>query len=218
MVSRRESEESSTPAVGGYLWDTGADTWWWSPGFYRIHGYRPGEVPATTKRLLDHVHADDRAVVAERIAELRDGGVFSIRHRIVDVDGHERAVVADGVAERGETPGEALVIGYVTSAADAPRQEEAERLRDEIHNAWAAHESVSMIERAKGMIMLACDCDSATAFDTLARISQNANVKVRDISEDIVALVAGESHHPLGSRIRRIVLRELLRTKRRTRE
>jgi GAF domain-containing protein len=49
-----------------------------------------------------------------------------------------------------------------------------------------AMESRAVIEQAKGMIMARDRCTAAEAFDMLDRISQQQNVKLRDLAQVIV--------------------------------
>jgi AmiR/NasT family two-component response regulator len=51
-------------------------------------------------------------------------------------------------------------------------------------------ESRAVIEQAKGILMHEQGCDADAAFATLARVSQQANVKLRDIAAQIVARAA----------------------------
>ncbi|HEV7825236.1 MAG TPA: GAF and ANTAR domain-containing protein [Mycobacteriales bacterium] len=53
-----------------------------------------------------------------------------------------------------------------------------------------AMESRAVIEQAKGILMHEQGCDADAAFATLARVSQQANVKLRDIAAQIVARAA----------------------------
>ena len=52
-------------------------------------------------------------------------------------------------------------------------------------------ESRATIEQAKGIIMAANHCSPDAAFDILRRASQNRNVKLRDIANDIVERTQG---------------------------
>jgi hypothetical protein len=55
--------------------------------------------------------------------------------------------------------------------------------REQLHEALRYR---SVIERAKGMIMMSRDCDADAAFSVLVRMSNAANRKLRDIAEEFV--------------------------------
>ncbi|QWF83490.1 ANTAR domain-containing protein [Amycolatopsis sp. CA-230715] len=52
------------------------------------------------------------------------------------------------------------------------------------------------IEQAKGMLMLARGCDADTAFGILRTLSQDLNLKVRDIAVVVTAIGSGEAAVP----------------------
>ena len=54
----------------------------------------------------------------------------------------------------------------------------------------AKHETMAVIEQAKGIIMVQQGCGPAEAFDLLRRASQRTNVKVHVLSTQIVEHVA----------------------------
>jgi GAF domain-containing protein len=71
----------------------------------------------------------------------------------------------------------AVVVANVTSHARAVN--EATHLR-------IAMESRAVIEQAKGVIMARDRCTAVEAFDMLKRISQQKNIKLRDLAQTIV--------------------------------
>ncbi len=58
--------------------------------------------------------------------------------------------------------------------------------RDQAENLRAAMESRAVIEQAKGIIMARDHCTADEAFDMLTRISQQQNIKLRDLAKLIV--------------------------------
>lgn len=58
--------------------------------------------------------------------------------------------------------------------------------RDLARQLSGAMASRAVIEQAKGMLMLQQGCDADTAFETLARMSQSANVKLRELALRLV--------------------------------
>ncbi|GAB3212839.1 PAS and ANTAR domain-containing protein [Marinactinospora thermotolerans] len=206
--------------AGSFAWDVRADMLWWSPGLVRIFGYPPGRMRPSIDAILEHVHADDLGDVHGLLARIkRDGGLFSIQYRIIDAQGRERSVLTMGAAEQDETATTVWVGGHASlapppsthpSAGPRVRELEAEnaQLRTELANAWAAHASLADIEQAKGMLMLACDCDAAQATAALKRISQHTNVKVRHLAAGVIAAITGRRDE-LPASVRDAILREL---------
>jgi GAF domain-containing protein len=56
--------------------------------------------------------------------------------------------------------------------------------------------SRSVIDQAIGMLMAEQRCDARTAFDLLRRHSQNHNRKLREVAEDLITRVSGQSPTP----------------------
>ena len=78
------------------------------------------------------------------------------------------------------------------------------------HNLSVALETRGVIEQAKGMIMARRRCDEDAAFEVLRRASQESNVKVRDLSRQVVdhATGAGTLEVPAGEVARRLLEEE----------
>lgn len=157
--------------------------WEWSEQVQRLHGYEPGTVTPTTDLVLSHKHPDDRHQVASTIEEvLHTHRPFSTRHRIVDTKGtvHQVVVVGDELADA-----DGAVIGthgyYVDITASS------QRLREDMITAEVTEitEKRAAIEQAKGMLMLVYGIDAGAAFDLLRWRSQEANVKLRLLAEQI---------------------------------
>ena len=78
----RESREQLTRAqdvahLGSWNWDLETDTVWWSDQMYRLHGWEPGDVPATFASLAELMSDEDAARLSAMLAAVaRDGEPF----------------------------------------------------------------------------------------------------------------------------------------------
>lgn len=172
------------PMTGSFRFWFAAQRWEWSPELYRMHGYAPGEVEPTTELLLAHKHPDDRELVAATIGRsIEQGTPFSSRHRFLDTAGlvHNVMVVADHIFGDDETPvGTAgFYIDLSETLATAERLAVDERL-PELMQARA------VIEQAKGVLMRMYHISAEQAFSVLAWRSQEANVKLRALAEQLI--------------------------------
>lgn len=173
----------SPQRVGWFRFYFADQRWEWSEQVQRMHGYEPGTVTPNTDLVLSHKHPDDRHQVAATIDEvLQTRQPFSTRHRIVDTKGtvHQVVVVGDQL-----TDDSGAVIGtqgyYVDITAASLR------LRDDVITAEVAEitEKRAAIEQAKGMLMLVYGIDADAAFALLKWRSQESNVKLRLLAEQI---------------------------------
>ncbi|USC14077.1 PAS and ANTAR domain-containing protein [Rhodococcus sp. 11-3] len=170
--------------VGSFRYLIDDDRWEWSDEVARMHGYAPGTVRPTTDLLLKHKHPEDKAHVAAMLGALqRNGEPFSSRHRIIDTHGTVRPVVVIGdrlLDERGRVIGTA---GFYLDLSDA-YDDEVRHSVDEAVSALAHHRAV--IEQAKGMLMAVYGIPADRAFEILAWRSQESNVKLRTLAEQLV--------------------------------
>jgi hypothetical protein len=148
-----------------------------------MHGYEPGSVVPTTDLVLSHKHPDDRGHVAATIDQIvNNREAFSTRHRIVDTGGNVRHVVVVGDRLHDD---EGDVIGthgfYIdVSAPDGQVHEDAVSAK-----LAEISENRAGIEQAKGMLMLTYGLSATAAFELLRWLSQEANVKLRPLAEQI---------------------------------
>lgn len=168
--------------VGWFRFYFSDQRWEWSDQVQRIHGYEPGTVSPTTELVLSHKHPDDRGEVAATIDDiLNTHKPFSTRHRIVDVSGnvHHVIVAGDRLVEHGE------VIGTYGFYIDVSRLHDPEH--EDMVTAKLAEiaENRAAIEQTKGMLMLVYGVDQETAFNLLKWLSQEANIKLRQLAEQI---------------------------------
>lgn len=157
--------------------------WEWSEQVQRMHGYEPGSVTPTTELVLSHKHPDDRGQVAATIDEILDTHkAFSTRHRIIDTKGNVRYVVVVGDQLHDD---QGAVIGTHGFYVDVSPL--SDREREDLVTAKLAEitEQRAGIEQAKGMLMLIYGISNDAAFDLLRWLSQEANLKLRLLAEQI---------------------------------
>jgi ANTAR domain/PAS fold len=162
-----------------------------------MHGYEPGTVIPTTELVLAHKHPDDRHEVAATIDDiLHSHRAFSTRHRIVDTEGnvHHVVVVGDQLTDHRD-----VVIGthgyYVDITPSSARADDAVTARVAEITEYRA-----VIEQAKGMLMLVYGLDAAASFDLLKWRSQESNVKLRRLAQQIVEDFCAVRDKAIGSR------------------
>jgi hypothetical protein len=157
--------------------------WEWSEQVQRMHGYEPGSITPTTELVLSHKHPEDRGHVAATIDQIvHTHQAFSTRHRIVDTRGkvHHVVVVGDRISD---DDGEVIGTHGFYIEVSAPY----EQARDDAMSAKVAEisENRAGIEQAKGMLMLIYGISGTAAFELLKWLSQEANVKLRPLAEQI---------------------------------
>jgi PAS domain S-box-containing protein len=160
------------------------ERWDWSPEVARIHGYEPGSVTPTTRLVLSHKHPEDYEEVAATLEDIRrTRRPFSTRHRIITVQGATREVVVIG--ERlHDNSGE--VVGTQGFYIDVtPSGDERAAIITEAVAEIAEHRAA--IEQAKGILMLVYRIQADAAFDLLKWRSQETNVKLRALAEQLIA-------------------------------
>jgi hypothetical protein len=170
--------------VGQFRFYFDDERWEWSDGVQLMHGYEPGTVSPTTELVLSHKHPDDYQQVATTLDDVRrHHEAFSTRHRIVDTSGriHHVIVVADKLQdESGAVIGTEGFYVDVTPNEDRKQKQFSEAIAEIAENR-------ATIEQAKGMLMVVYGIDSEAAFDLLRWRSQEANIKLRVLADQIVA-------------------------------
>ena len=170
--------------VGAFRYFFDEDRWEWTAQVARIHGYAPGTVTPTTQLVLRHKHPGDYRHVADTLALIRQTRQpFSSRHRICDAQGHIRhvVVVAEHLCDDAGT-----VTGAYGFYIDITPQERVRQ--DQLTAALTTiSENRAVIEQAKGMLMLVYGIDAAAAFELLRQRSQDKNVKLRSLAQQVVA-------------------------------
>jgi ANTAR domain/PAS fold len=157
--------------------------WEWSEQVQRMHGYEPGTVTPTTELVLSHKHPDDRGQVAATIDEiLNTYKAFSTRHRIIDTSGRVRSVVVVGDQLRDDEGAVIGTHGFYVDVSPLPDRESEDLVTAKLARIT---EQRAGIEQAKGMLMLIYGIGDETAFNLLKWLSQEANVKLRLLAEQI---------------------------------
>lgn len=187
------------------------ERWEWCEQVQRLHGYEPGTVTPTTELVLAHKHPEDRNHIAATLDDIRrNHGAFSTRHRIIDRQGnvHHVVVIANQLADAAGT-----VIGtegFYVDVTPADRDYE-EAITTEVAK---IAERRAAIEQAKGMLMVIYGASEKTAFEVLKWRSQENNVKLRLLAQQIVTDFLGVSRkaeHPPRSAYDDVVLTAHLR-------
>jgi PAS domain S-box-containing protein len=174
--------------VGSFRFYFADQRWEWSPQVERMHGYEPGSVTPTTELVLSHKHPDDYGQVAATIEEIqRTGQAFSTRHRIIDAQGstHHVVVVGDRIyGDEGVVTGTHGFYVDVTPAVHQALGNQEEMVTEAVAEIAEAR---GVIEQTKGMLMLIYRVSAESAFDLLKWRSQETNVKLRLLAEQIAA-------------------------------
>lgn len=170
--------------VGSFRFYLDGDRWEWSDAVARMHGYEPGEIVPTTALVLEHKHPDDRDGAANLMRRvLQDGEPFSSRHRIIDTAGEVHYVV--GVGQRITADGCVVgMSGFYIDVTDSIRSDVDRTITEDVA---AFIESRTVIEQAKGALMVIYGISADRAFDVLTWKSQQFNVKLRVVAEELVA-------------------------------
>ncbi|HWF28819.1 MAG TPA: PAS and ANTAR domain-containing protein [Mycobacterium sp.] len=157
--------------------------WEWSEQVQRMHGYEPGTVVPTTDLVLAHKHPDDRGQVAATIDQILDNyKAFSTRHRIVDTSGNVRYVVVVGDQLHDDKGAVIGTHGFYVDVSPLLDQESEDLVTAKLAEIT---EHRAGIEQAKGMLMLIYGISDNAAFDLLKWLSQEANIKLRPLAEQI---------------------------------
>ena len=144
----------------------------------------PGEVTPTTQLVLSHKHPEDYEQVAATLEDIRrTHKPFSTRHRIITVAGATREVVVIGERMHDNA---GRVIGTQGFYIDVTPPDEIQAAI--ISEAVAEiTENRAAIEQAKGILMLVYRIQADAAFDLLKWRSQETNVKLRALAEQLIA-------------------------------
>jgi hypothetical protein len=178
----------SPQRVGWFRFYFADESWEWSEQVQLMHGYQPGTVTPTTELVLSHKHPDDFQQVAATLDEMRRSHqAFSTRHRIIDTNGevHSVVVIGDQLYDEGDE-----LIGTHGFYVDVTPTDGAAA---ELVSAAVAEiaENRGPIEQAKGMLMLVYRVDADAAFEVLRWRSQDANIKLRILAEQLLADFTG---------------------------
>jgi len=185
--------------IGEYRFYFDEERWEWSEEVQRLHGYEPGTVTPTTELVLSHKHPEDYAQVAATLDDVRrTRKPFSTRHRIITVQGDTRDVVVMGerfLDDNGNVIGTQGFYIDVTLTAQQRRSSVTEAVAEFKENRAA-------IEQAKGLLMYVYRITADAAFELLIWRSQESNVKIRALAEQVLADIQSFKYdeHSLRSR------------------
>ncbi|MCM0755272.1 PAS domain-containing protein [Desulfovibrio aminophilus] len=134
MESLRKSEERfslALDAANDGLWDLDipTETTFYSPRYYTMLGYEPGEFPSDYESWLDMLHPEDRGrAEAAMAACLDDSAPYEVEFRLRDKAGQWRWILSRGrVVERDADGRAKRMVGTHSDIAD--RKLAADRLR-----------------------------------------------------------------------------------------
>jgi ANTAR domain/PAS fold len=198
-MNRREPAERLAPArVGSFTYDFATGMFHWSAEVAAIHGYPPEPMTADAELVLSHKHSEDRGRVQELYQEMLDTrSALSSRHRIVDRSGtvHQVAVISKHRLDASQTP--VGLDGFYVDLTDSFNDQDDKDFDRAVDEAvdlavseFTAHRSI--IEQAKGMVMVAYSIPADRAFDVLKWRSQQTNTRIRTICELIVKRAVDE--------------------------
>jgi PAS domain S-box-containing protein len=169
--------------IGWYRFYFVDERWEWSQEVELLHGYQPGTITPTTELVLSHKHPDDYAHVAATLDDIRRSHrPFSTRHRIITTQGDTRDVVVIGERlhdNNGEVVGTQGFYIDVTPSDQERASSITEALAEITENRAA-------IEQAKGVLMYVYSIDAAAAFELLRWRSQESNVRLRALAEQLL--------------------------------
>jgi hypothetical protein len=189
----------SSQSVGWFRFFFEDLRWEWSEQVQRMHGYEPGILARPTlEQVLSHKHPDDRERVAADIDEMvntRQG--FSVRHRIIDTKGAVHQVIVAGDQLRNDYGEVVGIHGFYIELVP--------ELKDDSEQAITAKvaeiaERRAAIEQAKGMLMLVYGIDEAGAFDLLKWLSQENNIKLQRLAQQVAKDFAASGETAVASR------------------
>jgi PAS domain S-box-containing protein len=163
-----------------YRYDSGA--WTWSDTVARMHGYEPGEIEPTTELVLSHKHPDDLARVKGLL--LQSVAPFSSRHRIRTTTGEIRKVVVVGDPVTDANGRIVATRGFYVDVTESFNADLQQLISDEVQ-VIVSHREV--IDQAKGMLMVTYQLSADAAFAVLVWRSQQLNVKLSTVAEQLVA-------------------------------
>lgn len=149
-ANERLIEAQEVAHLGSWEWDVGANRVWWSDEMYRIYGIK-GETFIGYETFLEHVHPDDRGLVAATVGHaLTDGLPFTIDHRIIRPDGMIRVLHASGRVIRDAASRPIRMVG---TGLDITERKEAEEARAQLIHEQARRQEAEETSRAKDQFL-----------------------------------------------------------------
>jgi len=150
---------------------------------YQIHGYVRGEIVPTLELGMAHLEPSERERARQLWDQLLiDEGPLAGYHTVIDARGrrHQVLTVADRVVHHGKMTG---IKGYLTDITASVHEDSHRRANQAVVRS-AEHRSI--IEQAKGILMVLQVVSADQAFLVLSRYSQHTHQKVHDIARLLV--------------------------------
>lgn len=135
-AERHLAEAQRLGQTGSWSWTVSSDQVSWSEEMYRLFGVEPATFEATYAGVLECVHPEDRAMVADAVGSVFTGSAaYEFDHRVVHPNGEVVWLHARGDAVRDEDGAPVRLYGTVVNRTEA---ELAER-RDRQHSLDLTH-------------------------------------------------------------------------------
>ncbi len=188
----------ATQQVGWFRFFFEDQRWEWSEQVQRLHGYKPGTVTPTTELVLSHKHPEDRGQIAATIDEIvNTRRPFSSRYRILDTQGSVRHVLVVGDRMCDDTGKVVGAQGFYVDVTPVVQSGPEDAITVRVAE---IAERRSKIEQVKGMLMLVYGIDDTAAFNLLKWLSQESNVKLRALADQIAEDFCAASQQAISSR------------------
>jgi len=186
----RQSEERFRLAVRGTnvgLWDRPdmeSDIEWWSPRFYELFGYQPGEITPRHSLLISWLHPDDKPrILAALNNHLQHKTVYDVEYRVLTRTGHYRWIRsrAQALWDKNGTP--IRLTGSIEDIDDRKRAEAAWRQYEFMVN--NSDELMTLIDREHTFVAVSaayCQAHQKKAADIIGK--HIGQVWGRDVYQD----------------------------------
>jgi hypothetical protein len=188
LGSESMTDPVSLSLLGEFRWNVADDQWLWSADMFRIHGYRPGEVEATSDLVLKHTVSDAVPVMTRLLEDCRTADrSFSNRHGIVGVDGRERLVLTVGRSFESRAAGREsrrrMVRGFMADVNEvlATRRSDI-RVED--------HSDLPVVQQTVGAIMAMAGLSELAAAALVETHCAVSDVKVPVFATRFVGLAS----------------------------
>lgn len=179
--------DGAQPMLGRFEYVVDRDVWRWSDSTFEIFGFQPGEVVPTTALVLSHASAvDDGALDRVLRSALDQVGAFCHCAHLLDAEDRLRTVVVAGQTDADALGRPARMHGCLIDITEPRRTFTRADVAEAVDNVVASRWT---IEQAKGVLVATCGVDADTAFELLVQISQERNVKVRELAAWVLSVL-----------------------------
>lgn len=184
------SAPSARPQFGHWSFDLGTETWHWSAEVIAMW-----DIGLTTDTPVDAVvlrlHPDDRDEIGTRLTAAVEHGVnLSGQGRLLTDSLGERIFAFFGDVVHDECGGRRLQ-GYSLDVTEEMRAATREAVD-------AATRHRRAIEQVKGALMVTYCVDEVTAFAILRKQSNESNVKIHQLADEVSRVMSSGSPRPDG--------------------